>query len=411
LILFLASGACFGRDVVNLANGKTLSGEIIDETDTEVRLLIDDIEIPVSKKNIVSIVQDGKLRPVNQAPVESATGEENPPPVYRTEPTPTPPDVGLPVIPEVTGPSTVEESGFPYPGREPLIPILLPLGRFRVVTGSVVNLRSGPGTNHSLVAALPKDTILLEEDEEDNWIRVVTERGEKGWIAAEYTEGADAVVAVSTGNRLNVRAGPSVRQAVIGQIDRGDPVILIETKDGWGHIRYAEGSYGWVSSKYLEELQDLRMVRPAIAEMGPAAAASFLEKGFSSQWSGEEGSDWKHLTLTLGNDALVRNGVGVIMFLWNSPPPPSVGSREIVRSDDIVSREYATTRAQFEDLGFSLALRDTTNAALVIYLRGKDAGDAWKLEMDVLEQALEGCRIGIVVQQGLQRGAIAIFKR
>jgi uncharacterized protein YraI len=412
------AGLAPARDVINLKNGKTLSGQIIEQTDTEVRLLIDDIEIPISTENIVSIVRDGVLQPVEgqetpgkETPPEGSE-ETNPPPVYRNKPTPTPSDVGMPGISDSTGSpgiSTGNDADYPYPGREPLVPLLLPLGRFRVITGSVVNLRSGPGTNYRALAGLPKGTLLLEVDEEDFWVRVETESGDKGWISAEYTEQADAVVAVSTGQRLNVRAGPSLQQAVVGRLNRGDLVILIERRDGWGHVRNMEGEYGWVSTKYLDELTDLKTVRPAIAEMGTAAAKTFLEQGFSSEWTGADDDQWDYLTLTVANDSLVRNGVGVLLLLWNQEPPVDVDSTEILEGDSIVQKQTFSSPADFEDLGFSLALRDTTDTAVVAYLRGEKTEEGWKMEANILEQALKGCRLGMVVQQGLQRGAVAVF--
>jgi hypothetical protein len=216
-------------------------------------------------------------------------------------------------------------------------------------------------------------------------------------------------VAVSTGNRLNVRAGPSLQQAVIGRLDRGDIVILVETRDGWGHIRKQEGEYGWVSSKYLEVLDDLKTVRPAIAEMGSAAAETFLETGFSSEWSGEEEDEWRLLSLTVQNDVLVRNGVGVLLLLWDREPPADVESREILEGNRIVRKDTFASSAEFEDLGFSLALRDTTHTAVVAYIRGTETDKGWNMEVNVLKLALEGCRLGMVVQQGLQRGAVAVF--
>jgi len=46
---------------------------------------------------------------------------------------------------------------------------------------------------------------------------------------------------------------------------------------------------------------------------------------------------------------------------------------------------------------------------VVVYLRGEKTEEGWKMEVNILEQALKGCRLGMVVQQGLQRGAVAVF--
>jgi SH3-like domain-containing protein len=393
----------FGKDVVNLTNGKSLTGTIIEETDTEVRLLIDDIEIPLNRRNIVSIVRDGVLHPVKASDEEPKPSSEqlNPTPLHLRTPTPTPPGIQ---------PAVESATEFPFPGKEPLIPTLLPLDRFRLVTGKVVNFRSGPGTTLSIIEALPRGTVLMELEEEDYWLRCRTQEGKEGWIASEFTRKVDAQVAAATATPfLNMRAGPSADQAVIGKLNRGKLVIVVDEQGDWSHVRTLEGKYGWASSRYLQILTDLRGIRPAIAEMSSAAADSFLEKGFSSTWTASEGG-WKHLSMNIGNDVLVRNGVVVLLLLWGEAEEGEKEADEVLRSESLVWQERFNSQSSMEDLGFSLGLVQTTRSVLVAYVQGERGETGWELEVDVKEAAIPGCRFGLVVQEGLQRGAIAVFE-
>ncbi|MBU5466043.1 N-acetylmuramoyl-L-alanine amidase [Virgibacillus sp. MSJ-26] len=55
------------------------------------------------------------------------------------------------------------------------------------VTASGVNVRSGPGTEHSVVgAATSGDTYQLIETS-GNWVKVLLSSGNEGWIAADFT--------------------------------------------------------------------------------------------------------------------------------------------------------------------------------------------------------------------------------
>lgn len=400
VLLTLAGGSVPARDVVNLKNGKTLSGRIIGETATEVRLLIDDIEIPLNKEHIASIIRDGALHPVDSSGEEGSAGA-NPTPIRYNAPTPTPGEGG-----PATGVAGEEA---PFPGEQPLIPMLLPLDRFRLVTGSVVNFRSGPGTTSERVASLARGAVLIELEQDDAWLHGRTEDGVKGWIATEYTRKANATVAVATGDRLNIRGGPGLDKQVTGQLRRGQIVMVIDQQDEWAHIRDLEGRFGWAAAGYLRTIRDLGAVRPAIAEMSTAAAESFLSEGFAANWSDGEGG-WKHLGMTVANDALVRNGVAVLLLLSDQTRAGEAKPGESFRSSSVIWQQQFGSRPELEDLGFSLGLVETTGRAAVGYVQGERMEGGWRIETEVNGEDLAVGRLGIVVQEGLQRGAVAVFE-
>lgn len=51
------------------------------------------------------------------------------------------------------------------------------------VTGSVVNVRSGPGVNFPIVAKVNKGTMVTLKDQAFGWFRVILPSGQEGWIA------------------------------------------------------------------------------------------------------------------------------------------------------------------------------------------------------------------------------------
>lgn len=77
-------------------------------------------------------------------------------------------------------------------------------------------------------------------------------------IAAPVLAAASAAAAVDyrvvTGNRVNLRAGPSTSYDVVTKLRRGDDVeVLQDPGTGWVKLRAFEGnSVGWMSADFLE---------------------------------------------------------------------------------------------------------------------------------------------------------------
>jgi len=218
-------------------------------------------------------------------------------------------------------------------------------------------------------------------------------------------------VAAVTGTRVNLRSGPATEHDIRGQLDRGELVVVIDRHEDWSHVRDLAGRFGWMSGAYLREVGDLQLVRPAIAEMSPAAAQSFLEKGFSLAWSDGAEPGWKHLSMVIENDTLVRNGSAVLLMLCAGAESATAQDGESFRSPNVTFQERFATRAALEDLGLSLGLLETAAAAAVAYVKGERGDAGWKLEVEVREKDAANCRLGLVVQEGLQRGAVAMLSR
>lgn len=85
------------------------------------------------------------------------------------------------------GEKVVVEPGPPpsgYPGSNPFQSV--------VVTGSVVNLRQGPGTQYAVVGSARSGDTLLVTGEAPDWYRIyVPEKSLFAWIYSPLTSGAE----------------------------------------------------------------------------------------------------------------------------------------------------------------------------------------------------------------------------
>ena len=123
-----------------------------------------------------------------------------------------------------------------------------------IVTGSGLNIRSGPGTGYASVGNYASGTRvnILEQITVGNTTWGCTD---KGWISLGYvyvdgTEGEGAATGTVTGDKVNIRSGPGTGYNSVGSLNEGDEVeILAQFEiDGtyWGCI-----SKGWVCMDYV----------------------------------------------------------------------------------------------------------------------------------------------------------------
>lgn len=150
------------------------------------------------------------------------------------------------------------------------------------VTGAgTLNVRSGPGTDFSLLSTLPdgQSVTLASRNADATWLQVSLPGGQLGWVSAQFLTSAVAftnvpvaettvavesvspapnmggatIGVVAVAGRLNVRFGPGVTFTSFAALTNGENVTLEgRSADGaWIQIRLADGRLGWVSSQYL----------------------------------------------------------------------------------------------------------------------------------------------------------------
>jgi uncharacterized protein YgiM (DUF1202 family) len=138
------------------------------------------------------------------------------------------------------------------------------------VDTDVLNVRSGPGTDYSVIDSIGYGTNGLVVDGpvfagSYTWYKLDYVGGTSdGWVAGDYltlesTGGGFAIgdlVVVDSGP-LNVRSGPGTGYAVIDSLSTGDQGEVIDgpvNADGytWYEVNYSYGGYsGWVAGEFL----------------------------------------------------------------------------------------------------------------------------------------------------------------
>ncbi|MCR5250720.1 MAG: SH3 domain-containing protein [Lachnospiraceae bacterium] len=127
-----------------------------------------------------------------------------------------------------------------------------------------INVRSGPGTDYSVVGKMYDGSVaeILDETEEADglWFHMVSGNVE-GYIKAEYffygDNLADVIAdhilqyAVVQVNCLNVRKEASVDSDRIGYMTAEEKVLILEEEGDWYKVQYTDDKVGYIASEYV----------------------------------------------------------------------------------------------------------------------------------------------------------------
>ena len=138
-----------------------------------------------------------------------------------------------------------------------------------VVTSGRLNVRSGAGTNFSVVGWLSAGEIVTITEQKDvsgtpwgktakgwvcmNYISIISNSDNESADKEDSNSGSEVITGVisADGNKLRVRTGPGSSYAIAGYLDDGTEVIILEQKTVgatvWGRI-----DKGWISMNYVK---------------------------------------------------------------------------------------------------------------------------------------------------------------
>lgn len=120
-----------------------------------------------------------------------------------------------------------------------------------VVNGSIVNVRQGPGTNYAATAQVKDGQALYILSSQNNWFKVRLHTGAEGWIRSDLVDRVIKNVQV-TGSTLNLRTGPGTNYNKAGEVSAGQILPVIAEQNSWYKVRISGLGYAWVAGWYTE---------------------------------------------------------------------------------------------------------------------------------------------------------------
>lgn len=200
------------------------------------------------------------------------------------------------------------------------------------ITGGTINVRSGPGTDHSRVAMVSNGKRVAVLDQSGDWFHISFD-GKSGYVLGSYLipdgSAAPAVSApaaqnsnvgnasVKGGSSVNVRSGPGTGYSRVAMVGSGKRVTLLAEEGGWFKVSF-DGKTGYILGDYLTPdagaldalvAAESSAPEPASQEPIPAgsAEASAVESGGSGQ--APDGETTRTGIIT-GGTINVRSGPG-----------------------------------------------------------------------------------------------------
>ncbi len=129
-------------------------------------------------------------------------------------------------------------------------------GPATVINGAL-NLRSGPGTNNSVLLVMPGGASVTLLGESSNGFVKLTYQGTTGWASSTYIQQGGSTSSSGSGTAtvidgaLNLRSSASTASTVLLVMPGGANVTLLgETQNGFTRVTY-NGTTGWAYSIYL----------------------------------------------------------------------------------------------------------------------------------------------------------------
>ena len=130
-----------------------------------------------------------------------------------------------------------------------------------------LNLRSGPGLSHSIIATLHEgDIIVILERTDSEWY-YINFHGVTGYVYAAYLR--DVLVAENfsaigqiTGDRVNIRSKPTISADRLATYPEQTDMTVIGINNGWYKVNH-DGYTGYVRSDYMSIIEGTRASSPS----------------------------------------------------------------------------------------------------------------------------------------------------
>lgn len=133
-----------------------------------------------------------------------------------------------------------------------------------------VNVRSGPGTNYTVLGYLEKgEAVTVTGNVVGNWTQIQFSKYELGYVSSSYltsktsssqsyVSGSKLKVCSDCGDiyyattGLNVRSGPGTKYSKVGELEKGQQVTCTGKSGNWYKLLTTDGSAAYASASYLK---------------------------------------------------------------------------------------------------------------------------------------------------------------
>ena len=134
---------------------------------------------------------------------------------------------------------------------------IIPVGAAGVsgaTTTAALNMRTGAGTNNSIIMTMPKGAEVIVQSTSNGWSKVVY-NNTVGYASAQYLSSTSVVTGsfgtgTIGGSDVRMRSGAGTSYSIIGTYDKGTQMKITGASGNWYAVSYS-GKTGYVSADYM----------------------------------------------------------------------------------------------------------------------------------------------------------------
>jgi N-acetylmuramoyl-L-alanine amidase len=121
------------------------------------------------------------------------------------------------------------------------------------VTGSIVNVRSGPGTDYAVAGTLYSDSEVDILESSGEWSKIQYKQL-TGWVFNDLLDIERTEIYLEVIKDLvNLRSGPDTSYSLVGQVKRGDLLDLVNVQGEWYRVKTQQGTLCYVHSSLVAD--------------------------------------------------------------------------------------------------------------------------------------------------------------
>jgi SH3-like domain-containing protein len=119
------------------------------------------------------------------------------------------------------------------------------------VTAKMTNVRAGQNVNFESLGQLNKGDDIIVVGASYDWRKIKLSSETKVYVSAGFVKDLGNGTGEVTANQLNIRATASNNASVLGQLKKGELIRILDRKDDWYEIESPDQSFGWILKDFI----------------------------------------------------------------------------------------------------------------------------------------------------------------
>ncbi len=120
------------------------------------------------------------------------------------------------------------------------------------MTAVDVNLRSGQSVSFQSLGQLNQGEKIVVADKSFSWYKIRLPQRISCFISSKFVERKTADIGMVAGSRVNIRSGKGTEYSILGQAKEGTLLKIIKADKDWFEIQPTPDCFGWVHEQFVK---------------------------------------------------------------------------------------------------------------------------------------------------------------